>query len=546
MDPSLDTHIKSELKAQPKNITHLHNSDFKYGTYRITKPGIYKLKEDIDFNPNSKSDWFPTREQLENDYAHSAFFLGFFSAITIETSHVVIDLNGYCIKQSKMHALQQRFFQTIQLNNSPFILKQGPSGTFANAGFIESKYIWIKNGSLGLTSHYCIHGNNNSYVLIENVKMFDFETGGVAINQADHMVIQNCRIGDTRSDTPVTAMYSVLRNVLIIFKNTIMDQYMDYVFGNKKGKDIVKHLRELHETVLHNYINSGYKTVLSHEKDHYNREIKKYIYNKTGLNDGSSIVGIQVTPKGVAVHAFDETVCPSAQNKCTDEHHSEHIFIIDVDVFNINADPVEVVSCKNGKKDVVGAMGELPNIYDIVDKKYHYRSSTINDAHFWLGKLYNNYDRKKLPISTIAIPKYMIDWAENGTDFTKVAKKHNTILRYGLDIMGHTNKGVMGLRIGGCHQIQLTNVRVSDINNIGKNSGVDDRPVYGYKYEKSDSNLDEETGVWYSGNLAFGVIYSSSKKVNIHGVKMGKCTSRTGKYYEYFYNQTPQIEVNYN
>lgn len=546
MSLKLAQYIQNEIKPYTRNVVHLDNFDFKYGTYIIKKPGLYILDEDIVFDPNPKHDWFPTKRQLQEEYSHSAFFLGFFAAITIESSHVVINLNGHCIRQSKMHALQQRFFQTIQLNNSPFIIKQGPSGTFADSGIYESKFIWIKNGSLGLTSHYCVHGNNNSYVLIENVQMHDFETGAIAANRIDHLVVRGCKLLGTRMDTPVTAMYSVLRNILIIFRKSGITELMDYKFRNRSGYEIFKQLNILHDTVLENYKKSGYKHVLSREDDYFNKEIRKYIYNDTGLNDGSSIVGIQITPKGVAINAFDETVCPSANGVCVDGHHSKHIFIENLEIRRIHANPAEIVSCKSGKNNVVGAMGELPDVYQLVKRNNHYRSTTINDAQLWLGKVYNNHDKKTLPISTIAIPPHMIEWAENGTDFSDIVKQNDVSLRYGLDIMGHVNKGVMGLRIGGCHYIQLENIEIDGIYNRGKKSSVDNRPSYTGKYEKSDSNLDEETGVWYSGNLAFGVVFSSVKKVKIHGVGMGKCTSETGKYYEYFYNQTPQIQVNYN
>ena len=186
----LEQHIKDEiLKKSGNNVVKLYTSDFSRGTYRIKTPGIYVLKEDITFDPNPDNDWFPTQEQLMDEYNSSSFFLGFFAAITIECSYVQIDLNNHTIKQSFMHALQQRFFQTIQLNNSPFIMDQGPSGTFAKSGFFPSKYIWIRKGKIGLSSHYSIHGNNNSYILMENLTMEHFETGSIALNKDRKSVV---------------------------------------------------------------------------------------------------------------------------------------------------------------------------------------------------------------------------------------------------------------------------------------------------------------------------------------------------------------------
>ena len=101
-------------------ITHLSQQDFLYGTYRITQCGNYILDQDIIINFNAPSQsfsyengdspnaydlddlpWFPTTAQQEsgqyfgfNDF-WGPFSIGFFAAISIETDHVYVDLNGY-------------------------------------------------------------------------------------------------------------------------------------------------------------------------------------------------------------------------------------------------------------------------------------------------------------------------------------------------------------------------------------------------------------------------------------------------------------------
>ena len=70
----------------------------------------------------------PTFEQIMSGLypmgKGGAYHLGFFSAITIECSGVVLDLNGYTIQQTKKHNLHQRF-SVIELANAPFIPSQG-------------------------------------------------------------------------------------------------------------------------------------------------------------------------------------------------------------------------------------------------------------------------------------------------------------------------------------------------------------------------------------------------------------------------------------
>ena len=50
----------------PYSIVRLYNSDFQNGTLRIKKPGIYRLQENIIFNPNESNDFSPTPEQISS------------------------------------------------------------------------------------------------------------------------------------------------------------------------------------------------------------------------------------------------------------------------------------------------------------------------------------------------------------------------------------------------------------------------------------------------------------------------------------------------
>ena len=58
-------------------LVELKNNDFKYGTYRITLPGTYKVMENIEFDmnspenydsPNADGNWWPRNDQ-SNDYS---------------------------------------------------------------------------------------------------------------------------------------------------------------------------------------------------------------------------------------------------------------------------------------------------------------------------------------------------------------------------------------------------------------------------------------------------------------------------------------------
>ena len=91
----------------------LSQSDFVNGTYRIRAPGIYRLTEDIDFEPRPDNDHW---NQLDDpNFPINQFYLGFFAAITIESNNVVVDLNGRTLQMSKKFYLLQRFFNVIEV-----------------------------------------------------------------------------------------------------------------------------------------------------------------------------------------------------------------------------------------------------------------------------------------------------------------------------------------------------------------------------------------------------------------------------------------------
>ena len=91
------------LKTYFSNLTLktylLGNNDFKDGTFRIRTPGYYKLSENIIFSPNENlyssrkstdkynllDNFKPTRNQT--NYPFPPYQLGFFAAITVESSN---------------------------------------------------------------------------------------------------------------------------------------------------------------------------------------------------------------------------------------------------------------------------------------------------------------------------------------------------------------------------------------------------------------------------------------------------------------------------
>ncbi len=200
---------------------YLRQSDFSEGTLRITKPGVYVLSENIIFNPPTQ---FPTHEQTKYPIGtNGPYHLGFFAAIAIETSNVIIDLNGKSITQSAEHNLVQRFFSIIELANSPFIPGQGPHSFINTFGWKPASNTLIMNGGLLNSSHHGVHGNENNNVMIYNTNINNYEVAGVALNGATGSIISNNIMKGNNSTVKVLSTFSqsifvLINNKLLIFK----------------------------------------------------------------------------------------------------------------------------------------------------------------------------------------------------------------------------------------------------------------------------------------------------------------------------------------
>ena len=158
----------------------LMRDDFTHGTFRITTSGKYCLGENILFDPVPETpvstdwEWFP---QDANKYPAcdtlkgGAFAMGFFAAISIETSDVEIDLNNFVMRCSLSFYSQQRFFSQIEIGTAPYMQGFGP----ANFGPAEEhSNIYIHDGSLGLSSHHAVHSNEAHNVRLERLQISSF------------------------------------------------------------------------------------------------------------------------------------------------------------------------------------------------------------------------------------------------------------------------------------------------------------------------------------------------------------------------------------
>ena len=177
---------------------------FTSGTYRITEAGLYCVVENIAFNPDP---WFPGSEESYPGSQNSmdgAYALGYFAAITIEASGVVLDLNGYTLSQDQRFYWKQRFGSIIEISNTPFLQGYGPAHFGAEFAYVKD--VTIKNGNLGLSSHHGIHANNAKNVVIKNLNIFDFEVGAIQLNGFKNVQLSNLNIGPSLQYVPFSGL----------------------------------------------------------------------------------------------------------------------------------------------------------------------------------------------------------------------------------------------------------------------------------------------------------------------------------------------------
>lgn len=180
---------------------------------QIKTPGLYRLTEDIIFNPNQvahpSDSGDPNPAQfISGSLDPMAFGIGFFAAIVVTASNVIIDLNGHMICHALAHQIQQRFFSVIELANAAFIPKQGPHD-FTNS-LIAANNVHIKNGRIANSAHHGIHGNNNKNIIISDVIFEGYEIAACSLNNVNGLYIDNCTAKNSTS-IPILGSFSASR-----------------------------------------------------------------------------------------------------------------------------------------------------------------------------------------------------------------------------------------------------------------------------------------------------------------------------------------------
>lgn len=513
----------------------IRNRDFKDGTFQITKPGVYRLAEDISFNPHPVGSLDDKGRVLDayragrpffsqfgsikqGKYDPKAFGVGFFAAISIQAQDVVLDLNGFSIEQSAEHALHQRFFAVIELANQPFIPRQGPAD-FGDQ-FVSAKRVTIKNGTIGRSAHHGIHGNGNERVRLENLRFRDYEVAAMALNGVKTLRVRNCD-AKSREDVPVLGSFSNAR---------FISMYLDYlvrenskttisVLGNKlSARDVQKDLKRSINEVYEDVISDGLGQI--DEEEH--PESFALFHNEHAVVDGNSY-GFLLNPMGVAVMGFPRQ----------SEHPAQDVLFENVQLRRQRANVSEVVALARGGQvvtDPVGAVfmihnanprsGEPLTISSFEDPEAIYVGNVLANAQALVAKaaLANEFPFY-LDVSRMSIDQGVLDWIENEEPLSAIVSGPDDYRCNG-DTMFHVNKGVIGFKIDGARGVRMRRVSVRDLENFGvPGSGL----CGDYEFSHPGATLPG-----YGGAKVRGISIAGSSEVRLDGVRVSDLSSQWG------------------
>lgn len=461
MEQTIKTRLIDKMNTLEKDCiatVRVHQDDFARGTYRITKPGLYILESDIIFAPNAaiSNSIDPVHLNVLDNYMPATgdavysgrqYGLGFFAAITIECDDVILDLNGYTLCQSKLHYVQQRFYANIELNDSPFIIPanstttQGPAD-FGSCGF--NKNIWIRNGTLGRSSHHGIHGNGAESIIIENIRITGFEVAGIALNGCENVLCQDIDIDHSSTDVDVNFLYSNA-----IFTRRALVKLYDQ---NPSASIVVcgetRTILDILTTLTNTMIDEVYVPVLDCLDVH-----EGIFHNPTHLPEGN-LYGIVLNTMGVVIGDFARTYKPNIGNT--------NIVLQNITIRHLDSFPREIVGLTLNGKLVKGVVGNILPIKIASNEGGVFGRNIVFIATAIMGK-YNTSSS-----GSLHVPSPVLEWIKSTEPFSEYIK-HTDLQYFNLrDQMGHFMKGNITLFISGGKNIFTRDITLYDIKNSGQ------------------------------------------------------------------------------
>lgn len=491
------TSIHHEFKENFKN-------DKLIKTIHLQSNKNYYLEKDIIIHLEPM---FPSAEDIEKS---SFLRYGFFAGIVMDGKNINLDLRGFTIKMSEECNLQLRFFSLIELNNSPFPLRDGLPLSESKTKWESGKNITIENGTLGLSSHSGIHGNNNSNIVIQNMIIKDFEVGGIMLNGSSNVKIYSVKVGPNFQQMKLNGKFSAVVQIL---------HQHNKVFKLDKVESLF--------TPLQNEFNNTIENCL------VSKPIKPLYKSQNGVIDGVCY-GILINKSGVAIHSHGDE-----NDKTKQSGHANNIKIKKVTIENLKGGVEEKIGYQVRGKIIRDIAGQPIDLHLIVETR------KIDIVSFYqLLTAYLIRKNKTTIKSTLFVPDPLLDWfvkiyepqkfvwnGEHTLSPEEYYFLNNWISAYtklirGGDAMLHVNKGVIALRLDTVDNVKIYNTVIKNICNVG----LIFQKILNPNIKFLSSNT--ENIFTYTGNDAYGIIANNVNQGLIDNIKIVNLDSLNGSTYK--------------
>lgn len=507
----------------------------------------YILQEDIVFGPNSMKttaltfldSGIPLPKQFVSNgghYSDMAFGIGFFAALVIKGGDYTVNLNEFTMSQSYEHYLRQRFFSLIELADSPFIPNVGPH-LFATS-ISCARDVIIHNGTLGLSAHHGIHGNNVVNVHMHDLVIRDYEVAAIALNGSKDCLIEKVNIPQSLHEIPVLGIWS---SGLFIFPY-LRELYQKMPFFNLKIQTRYVYAKDLYKSFMQTF-HLVANEILTKKKT------KHPLFRNEGVLPIGTVYGIVLHETGVAVHGFPK------KNRGTSSGH----VIRDCVISNIKANILEIPTLSSTiqslhkreqnnvyitpgiKSDVVGSVLQTQKqSVETIDDHGVYVGNIVANAQIMIAKAIYKKVTFRRSVTKNNIDFQTVEWVENGT---RVQDEGMSYVFQG-DVMHHVMKGLVGLKIDGQTNVIVENVTISNIHNETKHNGYFIDDMDGFNYVDLNDCLQESHDKYQRGIIPSmasasyaknqmavtrGISMSAAKNVKLTNIQITNLTSNVGE-----------------
>jgi len=575
--------IYRRIKSRPKKIINLTNSHFINGTvivaptyYIITDPDntsqtikieenttdyIFRLTEDIVFDPNRPPE-NPSADDIWNassvdisQYTHNgghydpaAYGLGFFTAISIFASNVILDLNGFTIKQGDSHFLLQRFFAVIELADQPFIPSQGPHSFGSSLEYASN--VMIINGKIGRNSHHGIHGNLCNNILLQDLTFQDYEVAAIHLNGVENVSMVNITGENSCQTCPVLGIFSAARFLRPYLDKCVELGTLITIAGSIKTADEVK--GEL-KTAMYNV----YRDVVINKNDTggyilpTTNTLKEWsLFNNPSRTIDGNPYGIAINAIGVAVGGF-----PTSPTSVSSVIYCDNI-VLNNHIGDVHEIPALPGSSLFGANDSVGAVFQTQNIDGsnnliTINSNGEYVGNVVSNAQALVAKtILENDDGVfgDLSVTRNSINHSIIDFVI-GNKTLHTNEDNGEALGsyvYNIDTMKHVNKGVIGFKMDAGNMLYMNNCKCINIVNKGARGYTQETlpvPVptskdYQSYYDGTGKSFPDATYNGYCGANTRGFSLCSTTNAFINNVVVAGIYSHYGYSYGIDIHQT--------